>query len=273
MNNPVRVASRGARLTRSVAVRAAALLSLAACFHVGSATAAVLQVSPVRIEFASAQHAQALQVSNSGTRSLDAQVRIVRWSQEGGKDRFDPVDDLVASPAILQVSPGQTRVVRLVRLRPAPSNQQLSYRVFVDELPTSKITSGAGIKVLMRYSIPLFVEPASANRVTGSPGTPGEVPPTDLSQVQSKLVAGPDGKSSLLVNNSSAYAIRISDLVTSGPSGGQQSLVNGLVGYVLPGQQMAWPINVPFPPSQNLILKARFNDDREARALPMGAQR
>ncbi|AJP59389.1 hypothetical protein UC34_03690 [Pandoraea vervacti] len=246
---------------------------MAACFHVGSATAAVLQVSPVRIEFASAQHAQALQVSNSGTRSLDAQVRIVRWSQEGGKDRFDPVDDLVASPAILQVSPGQTRVVRLVRLHPAPSNQQLSYRVFVDELPTSKITSGAGIKVLMRYSIPLFVEPASAKTGTGAPGTPGEVPPTDLSQVQSQLVAGPDGKSSLLVSNSSAHAIRISDLVTSGPSGGQQSLVNGLVGYVLPGQQMAWPINVPFPPSQNLTLKARFNDDREARALPMGAQR
>ena len=50
--------------------------------------ASALQVSPVRLQFEGAQRAQAIQVRNQGSDSLNAQVRVMRWTQENGVDKL-----------------------------------------------------------------------------------------------------------------------------------------------------------------------------------------
>lgn len=227
--------------------------------------AAVLQVSPVRVEFGNAERAQALNIANSGKRDLEAQVRVMRWTQENGQEHLVPADDMVVSPAIVRVAPGKQQVVRLVRVQPGPVAQELSYRVFVDELPgPPALAASTGVKVLMRYSIPAFVAPAHPS-VSREPA----VAQTDLSRVHAQLVAGNGGQSVLRVKNDSPRALRISYLSTLGPGGEKRSLGDGLIGYVLPGQQMGWPVNLSYPLPADLTLKARFNDDRQARPLPM----
>ena len=252
-----------------IKIVAATLLMLGGATSSKWAQSAILQVTPVRVEFDNSQRAQALNLVNSGSSDLDAQVRVMRWTQENGQERLVPADDMVVSPAIVRVSPGKQQIVRLVRLQPTPPAQELSYRIFVDELPsTSTSAAGAGLKVLMRYSIPAFVAPLEA----GAPAKSNKVPApalTDLSRVHSQFVAGSNGLGVLRVRNDGLRALRISYLSTLGPGGERRMLGNGLIGYVLPGQQMSWPVNLPYPLPAGLILKARFNEDRQAQRLPM----
>lgn len=230
-----------------------------------------LQVSPVRLNFDADQHGKALQLSNGGSQTFEAQVRVMRWTQEGGKDRLLPADEIVASPAILRVAPGEPQTVRLVRVRSGPTEREQSFRVLVDELPgAQRAAAGPGLKMLMRYSIPVFVAPAAAAgpRVPRVPADP--LTPTDISRVSARLLPAGEGRTELRVHNEGARALRISQLSSQRASGARQSLGEGLIGYVLPGQQMSWPLNLAQPLPADLSLKARFNDDREARALPLG---
>lgn len=231
----------------------------------GAADASSLTVTPVRLQIESPQRAQALQVINNGTQDLEAQVRIMRWTQESGEERLVPTDEVVVSPAIVRIAPGKPQTIRVIRLQDTPASSELSYRVLVDELPRKPSTSSpTGLTVLVRYSIPLFVKPA-AQKTMGAPK------PANLSQVQAQLVAGTNGQSLLRVKNDGNSHLRISHLSTLKPDGTKQSLGGGLLGYVLAGQQMSWPVNLPYPLPADLTLKARFNDDREARALPLGS--
>lgn len=227
------------------------------------AHASSLTVSPVRLQIETPQRAQALQVINNGSQNLEAQVRIMRWTQENGEERLVPTDEVVASPAIMKIAPGKPQTVRVIRLQDTPVSNELSYRVLVDELPSKSAASGAtGLTVLVRYSIPLFVK--------SGPQKPNEAPkPVNLNQVQAQVVPGANGQSVLRVKNDGNSHIRISHLSALKSDGSKQSLGGGLLGYVLAGQQMSWPLNLPYPLPANLTLKARFNDDMEARAIPL----
>lgn len=245
----------------------ALLATLVVAMGVVPAQAASLQVSPIRVEFAPTEQAQALNLGNNGSEPLEAQVRVQRWSQDGGNEQLSPADDIVASPAIVRIAPGQRQVVRLVRAHPVAGGRELSYRVLVDELPKKQAGQGGGLKVLLRYSIPVFVAPTRqlADQATGR-ASPAEA---DLSTVGARLERGGNGKGLLYVRNDGISHLRISNLSLSGGDGSRQSLGNGLIGYVLAGQEMRWPVDVAYPLAQGQTLKARFNDDREARPVPL----
>lgn len=222
-----------------------------------AARASSLQASPVSITFEPTAQAQALQLDNTGSEPLEAQVRVQRWSQRDGQDVLEEANDIVATPAIVKVAPGQRQVVRLVRSQAAAPAREQAYRVLVDELPGNRAAgTDSGLQVLLRYSIPVFVN-ASA--------TPASV---DLSTLRAQLAANAEGQTELRVLNRGPAHVRISALATEAGTAARE-LVPGLVGYVLPGQQMAFPVDLPLPLAAGQTLKARFNDDREARPVPL----
>ncbi|MGE8659051.1 MAG: molecular chaperone [Achromobacter sp.] len=253
-------------LSRAAAILVAgAAIAFGGAWHRG-AGAAVLQVSPVRVQFGAVQNAQSLQVFNSGKDDLNAQVRIMRWTQENGADKLVPASEIVASPAIMRVSPGQRQTVRIVRLHPSATPREQSYRVLIDELPPKENPRGLGLKVLLRYSIPVFVDgtaTAAAGRIA-----PGPVK-TDLSQLRARVVRNAAGATEFQVRNDGPQAARISGLVATLPGGQAQTVEAGLVGYVLPGRQMGWRVKLPYPMPSGMTLKARFNDDVEAQNVPL----
>jgi fimbrial chaperone protein len=68
-----------------------------------------------------------------------------------------PTRDIVVFPTMLTLKPGETRNVRVGALLVAGSSER-SYRVFVEELPPLPgARRSAGIQVLMRMGIPVFV--------------------------------------------------------------------------------------------------------------------
>ncbi len=232
------------------------------------AQAAVLQVSPVRLQFESAQSAQALQVFNRGQNPLEAQVRVMRWTQEDGTDRLTPTTDVVASPAIMRVAPGNRQTVRIVRLQPTPAADEQTYRILIDELPQETPAKGVGLKILLRYSIPVFIAASSAK--PSDPADEAQAPhKTDLSRVCAQFTPRRGGGTELRFSNNSPRALRISSVTAVSTDGKQQLIEDGLLGYVLPGKQMGWAIKSPAPLTADLALKARFNDDTNAQAVPL----
>ncbi|KAF1686301.1 pili assembly chaperone [Pseudoxanthomonas broegbernensis] len=254
----------------AVPVRRRALL-LAACLALSGAgvgaRAADLQVSPILLEFAQAQQAQAIWLSNSGQHPLRAQVRVHAWSQDGGEDRLAPTRDLVASPATLEIAPGAQQMVRVVRLQPGPAPTERSYRLLVDELPPAAAQARpAGLQFLLRYSIPVFLEPAGP--APAVPAAQASLPGTGPASLRFALEPAPGG-SRLVASNAGTRRAKLSQLVLVAADGGARALNQGLLGYVLAGQTMSWPLPVSHPLAPDQTLEARFNDDPDARPLPL----
>src|SRR5262249_17738676 len=67
------------------------------------ARATVLQVSPVLVRFEPTQQGETIQLVNNGNEPVQAQVRVMRWTQEGGRDNLATASEIVASPPIMRI--------------------------------------------------------------------------------------------------------------------------------------------------------------------------
>ncbi len=236
----------------------------------GILPAASLQVAPILLEFPPQEQSQALWLTNSGDQPLQAQVRVQRWTQEGGADQLAPTRDLVASPALLEVAPGQRQLVRIVRLQSGPIAGEQAFRLLVDELPSTGDTSGqeSGLSFLLRYSIPVFVGtpmpvPVETSR-RGPPQAP--TPTTDVSLLSARWQDG-----QLQVENRGDRRARLSQLAWINSDGTRVDLKPGLLGYVLAGQRMQWPLPQPQQVRGEGHLVATFDTGHDEQVLPLVA--
>jgi fimbrial chaperone protein len=124
------------------------------------AQAATLQISPVMVDMSADANATGITLKNPGEKPLFGQVRVFRWDQADGEDMLTPTQDLVASPPLIQIAAHADQLVRLVRTTPAPTAAEQGYRVLIDELPEPDAAPTSGVTIRLRYSVPVFVEPA-----------------------------------------------------------------------------------------------------------------
>lgn len=212
--------------------------------------AASLQVAPTSLTLQAQQNADGLWLSNSGTEPLTLQVRAYRWDQGDGEDRLVETREIVASPPMQSLAPGARQLVRIIRTVPAPSARESAYRLIVDELP--RPSKQPGLQFVLRYSIPVFLAPAS-------PTAP---------ELHARLVAGPDGEGLLEVTNAGQQHAQLADLAFArGKDGNAASVLPGLVGYVLPGQTMRWPLKASAGRFADGVFLARINGAADASPL------
>lgn len=206
------------------------------------------------------QQASALWLENRGDEAANLQIRVFAWNQSGFSDQYQNQRDVIGSPPVTKIEPGQKQLVRLTRTREIPPGQELAYRIIIDEIPSAKPPStedgktAAAIRFQMRYSVPLFAygaglwskEDTSRKRDPKGAGLP------DLSW---RTVAV-DGHPFVEVRNQGAVHARLTDVALK--QGGQtKPLVEGLLGYVLPGAIMRWP--APGPMTGDPALQVRVN--------------
>lgn len=227
-----------------------------------AACAADLQVSPISLQFTGSEQAQGVWLSNSGTQPLRAQIRVQRWFQAQDSDQLEPAHDLVASPPALQIAPGERQLVRIVRPQSTAAQQEKSYRVIVDELPSALRQEGGpsqALRFLLRYSIPVFVSPEER------PSAPARL--ADARHLKLQWTGGASRQ--LLASNAGPRRFRISQMVHEDEKGHRTELVAGLLGYVLAGQSVSWVLPAivnGLPPG---LLKAKLNDDAQEQTLPV----
>lgn len=77
----------------------------------------------------------------------------------GGFERYTAQQDVVASPPIVTIGKGSKQLIRLIKQGTVPMGVEQAYRIIVDEIPQpdAKADPAIGLKLQMRYSIPLFV--------------------------------------------------------------------------------------------------------------------
>ena len=207
--------------------------------------AASFQVSPLRLTLSAGHSTDVLRVMNSSTTPTVVQLQIVAWSQEDGKDVYTPSRDLLATPPIFTVAPGNQQVVRVgMRTQPG-AGQETCYRLFLTEVPPAPASGFRGVQIALRVGLPIFVEPATdtapilrwvAKRLT----------PTEL-QVSA-------------ANTGSAHA-QILKLILK-TAGKSEPLAQESGGYVLPGALHTWTIKLAAPLSAGAPLKISADTDR-----------
>lgn len=205
------------------------------------------------------QQASALWLENRGTETANLQIRVFAWSQSGFDDQYQNQRDVIGSPPVAKIEPGQKQLVRLTRTREVPPGQELAYRIIIDEIPSATPLAppadgktAAAIRFQMRYSVPLFVygpglwskDDSTRQRDPKGAGKP------DLSWKKVTVA----GRNYVEMRNQGAVHARLTDAALK--QGGQpRPLVEGLLGYVLPGATMRWPIPDTVPADQPLQVR------------------
>ncbi len=180
-----------------------------------------LQAGPTQLELTSSVRATRLTLRNSGSAALMAQVRIYTWSQEDGEDRLHDTDLLVASPPIVELAPGEEHLVRVVRVGPAATGHDQTYRAVVDELPGDQSADVSQVALRMRYVIPIH------DRADGAADAELQCR-IDAAQAQLHC-ANPGGRAAQLGATRLVWG-----------EGQELQLSPGLYGYVLPGAWRTW---------------------------------
>ena len=142
---------------RAAAFAAAAVLILS-LLVAGAAGAQSLKVLPVNIQMSPGEKAATLTVTNDGNAPTAIQIRAYDWKQVDGKDTLTASSNVLASPPVATIAPGDSQVVRLVLRRP-PEEREATYRILLDQIPPA--TEPGVIHMVLRLSIPIFAQPTT----------------------------------------------------------------------------------------------------------------
>ncbi|MBV4492057.1 fimbrial biogenesis chaperone [Pseudomonas oryzicola] len=217
------------------------------------------------------QKAGALWLENRGTTAANLQVRVFAWRQGDYQEQFQAQREIIGSPPVASIGPGQRQLIRLTRIAPSPVGQEQAYRIIIDEIPPAipvdKAEPGttAAIRLQMRYSVPLFVY---GEGLWGRPDPEGKRNAEGLGKPQlSWRAMTVQGKPYVELRNTGPVHARLTDVVVQ--QGSQSKpLAEGLLGYVLPGASMRWP--APLAAGAGSVLKGRVNGQSSADTIRQG---
>ena len=220
-------------------------------------SAATIGVSPVRVTLSANQKIEAITVRNNGTEPMSMQLEVMNWSQQDGNDVFTPTRELLVNPPIFTVPPGESQLIRAGLRRAPDASRELTYRIFMQELPPPPDPDFMGTKMLMRVSLPVFVLPALAAQ-------------PDLLW---KATRTPNGALKISLSNLGGVHIQIANFSLSKPDSAQPWITQQTSTYVLNGQSHDWelPVNAKSPappPGTTLHLFAQTDaGDMEAKIV------
>ena len=204
-------------------------LTILLLLAVADAGAASLFVRPTTVILAKGESAATVTVTNSGTTPVTAQLRLFSWDQQQNEDKLETTGALVASPPMLQIPPGSSQTIRLVRVLSTPPTVEESYRLIVDEIPDRAARdAGTGVVVQLRYSVPVFVLPR----------------PGDKTNATVKATLSADALLLDIANRGKVHA-QISNVTLAYANGSTTTVGAGLIGYVLPNKQRQWKLDLP----------------------------
>jgi fimbrial chaperone protein len=235
--------------TTAAPLRIAPWLAVAMCLLVAEAGAGSFQVNPIRIEMTKGATTTAITVRNDGEDAIVIQSSVVGWSQENGQEIYAPTTEALVTPPIMTVPPGSEQIVR-VGLRRAPDPQrELTYRVYLQEVPPPPKPGFTGLQVALRVGLPVFVAPTA----------PG------VRRLEWSAQIRPDGTIVLAAQNTGNAHVQVTDFELRLPDAGEPVARESSLAYVLPGQRRQWTLSAPadrVKSARELRLKA-FTDAGE----------
>jgi fimbrial chaperone protein len=141
-------------------LRCAAVL---AAFLVGSeAAAGSFSVAPVRLDVKVPRRAASIEVQNTGDQPAQLQVERYRWlADRGGEDQLEATEDVIVTPPIFTLAPGQKQIVRVLLFGAPDPSRETTYRIIMQETALNDPPPNS-VQALLRISMPVFITPPGA---------------------------------------------------------------------------------------------------------------
>lgn len=138
------------------------LLSMCAALCVPTRTSgAELSVSPTRIDLGPASGSAALTLINQGASPVTVQAGVVGWTRRGAEDIHRETPEVIVSPAMATIAPGDSQLIRVMRRGPGSASEEKAFRVILDEIPTLPSREEKRVVFRTRMVIPVFDKPVS----------------------------------------------------------------------------------------------------------------
>jgi fimbrial chaperone protein len=204
---------------------------------VSLAQAGSFAVNPVRVTLSATQAIAAVTVQNAGTEPTVVQLETSSWTQHDGVDVLASTSEILATPPILTIQPGASRVVRVGLRRSPDAHHELTYRLFLREVPPPEPIA-QGLRVALLVSMPIFVVP----------------PRTPTPDVHWQALRTQDGKIRVRATNTGTSHIQLGQLDVALAADGAQLSSRSMSEYVLPDNSRAWTLDAKsVPPSGTLL--------------------
>jgi fimbrial chaperone protein len=222
-----------------------------------AAPAASLSVAPLRIVLTPQRPVASLTMGNGDEAEVAVQAEVLAWSQEDGRDVYQPTREVLVNPAIFRLPPGGRQIVRLGLQVPAEAAER-SYRVFLRQLPRDQALAtegaeGAKLQTLLRIGVPVFVPPLQLRQALQ-----WRLQAKDAGGAKDAAGAGGAGGRgySLMLDNQGSEHIQVTQLVVRREGGGEL-LRKNLSHYALAGQSAGIALELPaLPPDTRLHIEA-----------------
>lgn len=187
-----------------------------------------LSINPIRIDLTESSPTAALTLENNGSAPMVVQLRLVRWTATGDEDIYDPSDDIVATPPIMTIRPGQPQIVRVGLSRSPEPAKELTYRLFFEEVPPPPKPGYQGIQVALRVAVPIFVPAVEPSAPT----------------LRWRVVREKPNIVSIVAANSGTSHVKLSRITVHDLRSNRDVLQQPVVGYLLPGQTRKWTFSI-----------------------------
>jgi fimbrial chaperone protein len=198
---------------RAVLAGAAGFVLLARPAQAGS-----LSVAPTRLQLDPRAPSGALKLRNADSGPALLQVDTYEWLDSTAVEAMQPTRELVALPAVVELPPGEERLIRVALRAPAELTRERCFRVILAEVPQARGAPG-GVRFALGFSVPVFLTP------------PGAAPQPRWSLEGDRLV---------LANTGTAHVqVRRLELVDRA---GRTLVVLEEPAYVLAGKRHAWTL-------------------------------
>jgi fimbrial chaperone protein len=233
----------GRRIVSASCLGLAALVAAASPVLAGS-----IAVSPVRLDLSARQPVTVVKVRNDGTEPSVVQLDIVSWAQDATEDVYGATSELLATPPIFTVPAGGSQVVRVGLRRGPDAERELTYRLFLQEIPPAAEPGFQGMRMALRIGVPVFVAPNAKAK----------------QELRWRAVMAAGGGIKVSLANSGTEHVKIADLQLAMVDGGHASQVQRVSTYVLPGQSREWLVKMDGPLAAGSMIRLKAHTDPHA---------
>jgi fimbrial chaperone protein len=185
--------------------------------HAGS-----FSVTPLRIELSKSETTRVINLQNLEDKPVTVQLQVMAWSHKDGKDQFTPTRDVIVTPQVFHLKANGLQIIRAGLLRKPDANDELAYRLFIEEIPAPPPADFKGAQLALKITLPVFISPEK----TPSP------------KLEFQTAVEPDGRLKVkIVNRGQAHA-QIQQMTVFAKDKSEKSLaIYEKSLYVLPGQE------------------------------------
>lgn len=249
-------------------------LLLVFCSYTTAHAISGFRVSPLKINLSAIGKDGQLELTNLSNQDITIQVKLFEWQQESGRDVYLPTRDILFAPPIFNVPKGRQKTIRFRLKRGADKTQELSYRVYVEQLRQGGLFAPtSGTEFRLKIGVPLFVAPIKPSQPEFN------VNANYLSDGSIRLSVDNYGKKHLKIYSVELYQdgkINREDVFNLAPNASLAKKTNSDAGtnYVLPGSEQRWSLpanNIIVGQLYWLLLRTDFyNVGRESNVTPEG---